>query len=147
MAAAADKEPVRVERETPIAAPPRSRCRPAVADAGREHRAGRRARRVGGVPTLAAGGAWAWMPFRGVWDASPSFEIDHPAHARAVRGVEVVSGEHVRRGEQGWAKGKARSPGGCWLQNCGSGRPIMSDEKMDERTAKIDSKGDRQVGF
>jgi hypothetical protein len=28
MAAAADKEPVRVERETPIAAPPRSRCRP-----------------------------------------------------------------------------------------------------------------------
>ena len=28
MAAAANREPVRVERETPIAAPPRSRCRP-----------------------------------------------------------------------------------------------------------------------
>jgi len=47
MAAAADKEPVRVERETPIAARPGSRG----------HRAGRCARRVGGVPTSATGGA------------------------------------------------------------------------------------------
>ena len=91
--------------------------------------------------------ARAWMACSVFRDASPSFEVDDPAHARAVRGGEVVSGEHVRRGEQGRVKGKTRSPGASWLQNCGSGRPIMSNEQIDERTAKKDSKGDRQVGF
>ena len=65
MAAAADKEHVRLERETPISAPPGSResrgrpLRPATAwpNAGRGHRAGRCARRIGGVPTSATGGA------------------------------------------------------------------------------------------
>jgi hypothetical protein len=50
----------------------------AVADAGREQRAGRRARRVGGVPTSAAGGARAQKPAAAaVGGAEPdaSFEL------------------------------------------------------------------------
>ena len=58
MAAAADQPPVRIERR--LLQPPRPA--PAWPNAGREHRAGRRARRVGGVPTSAAGGARAQMP-------------------------------------------------------------------------------------
>ena len=62
MAAAADKEPVRVERETPMTAPPPAPgpgVGRSVVDVGREQRAGRRARRVGGVPTSAADGTRA----------------------------------------------------------------------------------------
>ena len=89
MAAAADQPPVRIERR--LLQPPRPA--PAWPNAGREHRAGRRARRVGGVPKSAAGGARAQMPWRMVRDTSPSREIDGSAHARAVRGVEVKGSE------------------------------------------------------
>ena len=89
MAAAADQPPVRIERR--LLQPPRPA--PAWPNAGREHRAGRRARRVGGVPTSAAGGARAQMPWRRILDTSSSLEIDGPAHARAVRGVEVKGSE------------------------------------------------------
>jgi hypothetical protein len=89
MAAAADQAPVRIERR--LLQPPRPA--PAWPNAGREHRAGRRARRVGGVPKSAAGGARAQMPWRMVRDTSPSREIDGSAHARAVRGVEVKGSE------------------------------------------------------
>ena len=63
----------------------------AVADAGREQRAGRRAKRVGGMPTSAAGGARAQMPWRMVQDASPSSRTDNPVHAWAVRGLDVTA--------------------------------------------------------
>jgi hypothetical protein len=72
----------------------------AVADASREQRAGRRARRVGGVPTSAAGGVRAQMPWRMVRDASPSSRIDYPAHAWAVRGAEMTGSEHHDKAKQ-----------------------------------------------
>ena len=64
-------------------------------DADREHRAGRRARRLGGALTSTAGGARAQMPRRMIRHASPSREIDDLAHARAVRGVEVMGSETI----------------------------------------------------
>ena len=107
MAAAADQPPVRIERR--LLQPPRPA--PAWPNAGREHRAGRRARRVGGVPTSATGGAGAWMPWRMVRDTSSSREIDGPAHARAVRGVEVMGSEDNKHEEQGRMRGKGRERG------------------------------------
>jgi hypothetical protein len=107
MAAAADQPPVRIERR--LLQPPRPA--PAWPNAGREHRAGRRARRVGGVPTSAAGGARAQMPWRMIRDTSSSLEIDGPAHARAVRGVEVMGSEDNKHEEQGRMRGKGRERG------------------------------------
>ena len=107
MAAAADQPPVRIERR--LLQPPRPA--PAWPNAGREHRAGRRARRVGGVPTSAAGGARAHMPWRRILDTSSSLEIDGPAHARAVRGVEVMGSEDNKHEEQGRMRGKGRERG------------------------------------
>jgi hypothetical protein len=107
MAAAADQAPVRIERR--LLQPPRPA--PAWPNAGREHRAGRRARRVGGVPTSAAGGARAQMPWRMIRDTSSSLEIDGPAHARAVRGVEVMGSEDNKHEEQGRMRGKGRERG------------------------------------
>jgi hypothetical protein len=107
MAAAADRPPVRIERR--LLQPPRPA--PAWPNAGREHRAGRRARRVGGVPTSAAGGARAQMPWRMIRDTSSSLEIDGPAHARAVRGVEVMGSEDNKHEEQGRMRGKGRERG------------------------------------
>jgi hypothetical protein len=107
MAAAADQPPVRIERR--LLQPPRPA--PAWPNAGREHRAGRRARRVGGVPTSAAGGARAHMPWRRILDTSSSREIDGPAHARAVRGVEVMGSEDNKHEEQGRMRGKGRERG------------------------------------
>jgi len=107
MAAAADQPPVRIERR--LLQPPRPA--PAWPNAGREHRAGRRARRVGGVPTSAAGGARAQMPWRMIRDTSSSREIDGPAHARAVRGVEVMGSEDNKHEEQGRMRGKGRERG------------------------------------
>ena len=96
MLVAADQA-VRIERR--LVQPPRPA--PVWPNAGREHRAGRRARRVGGVPTSATGGAGAWMPWRMVRDTSSSREIDGPAHARAVRGVEVMGSEDNKHEEEG----------------------------------------------
>ena len=107
MAAAADQPPVRIERR--LLQPPRPA--PAWPNAGREHRAGRRARRVGGVPTSAAGGARAHMPWRRILDTSSSLEIDGPAHARAVRGVEVMGSEDNKHEEQGRMRGRGRERG------------------------------------
>ena len=89
----------------------------AVADAGREQRAGRRARRVGGMPTSAAGGARAQMPWRMVRDASPSSRTDDPAHAWAVRGAEVTGREHHGEEKQGRVGGTARACGTVGRQN------------------------------
>jgi len=122
MAAAADKEPVRVERETPITAPPPAPPRPvqvsaAVVDVGREQRAGRRARRVGGVPTSAADGTRAQKPWRMVRDDSPSSRTDHPAHAWAVRGLDVTGSEHHDEEKHGRVGGTAGACGTVGSQN------------------------------
>ena len=115
MAAAADKEPVRVERETPI--PPHPA--PGVGRSGqwqtpgvwprREQRAGRHAMHVGGVPTSAAGGARAQMPWRMIPDDSPSSRTDNPAHAWAVRGAEVTGSEHHDEEKQDRVRGAAHA--------------------------------------
>ena len=119
----------------------------AVADAGREQRAGRRARRVGGMPTSAAGGARAQMPWRMVRDASPSSRTDNPVHAWAVRGAEVTGSQHHDKAKQDRVRGTARAHGTACLEKQWTGRPIILDEKVAKRTAKKESKGDRQPAF
>ena len=120
MAAAADKEPVRVERETPMTAPPPAPGEGvgrSVVDVGREQRAGRRARRVGGVPTSAADGTRAQKPWRMVRDDSPSSRTDHPAHAWAVRGLDVTGSEHHDEEKHGRVGGTAGACGTVGSQN------------------------------
>jgi hypothetical protein len=120
MAAAADKEPVRVERETPMTAPPPAPgpgVGRSVVDVGREQRAGRRARRVGGVPTSAADGTRAQKPWRMVRDDSPSSRTDHPAHAWAVRGLDVTGSEHHDEEKHGRVGGTAGACGTVGSQN------------------------------
>ena len=120
MAAAADKEPVRVERETPMTAPPPAPgpgVGRSVVDVGREQRAGRRARRVGGVPTSVADGTRAQKPWRMVRDDSPSSRTDHPAHAWAVRGLDVTGSEHHDEEKHGRVGGTAGACGTVGSQN------------------------------
>ena len=88
-----------------------------VVDVGREQRAGRRARRVGGVPTSAADGTRAQKPWRMVRDDSPSSRTDHPAHAWAVRGLDVTGSEHHDEEKHGRVGGTAGACGTVGSQN------------------------------
>ena len=102
------------DRPTPAPGPGVGRS---VVDVGREQRAGRRARRVGGVPTSAADGTRAQKPWRMVRDDSPSSRTDHPAHAWAVRGLDVTGSEHHDEEKHGRVGGTAGACGTVGSQN------------------------------
>ena len=114
-------------------------------DAGRERRAGRRARRVGGGPKrrLVA----LARRRRGGWLGTPlqTLESTILRQGRPTE-VEVKGGRDDKQGWEDWGRGTARAYGTAHLRNEPSSRPIMCDEQIGERTAKKESKGDRQIG-
>ena len=83
--------------------------------AERRPRAPSGAAREAGWRRANVGGWWRSradeMPWRMIRDTSSSREIDGPAHARAVRGVEVMGSEDNKHEEQGRMRGKGRERG------------------------------------
>lgn len=125
---------------------PRQRdCRRARAAEGAI--AGRQGQPACDTWTMASGGARAWISSRRILGTSPTPACHLPAtpvSARDAR-VRLQSGQCIAR--KGRKSGRAGARGRVWHGNKNRLRPFMPDKQVSKRTARRDSKDDREYAF